>query len=151
MAGEKQDAVWPVPNMHFKVTLGDKGEVAFQKVVGLNVKFEVVEYRAGNSVEAANVKMPLSRTFNDVTLRKGMFAKDVHLFKWLNEIKLNTIARQNVTIQLLDEENNALFTWNLKNAFPREIIFGEFDAMKATFAVEELVLAHEGLNLEENG
>lgn len=148
MSGDKQGTPWPVPNMHFSVTIGDIGEIPFQKVVGLNVKFEIVEYRSGNSVEFSNVKMPLQPTYGDVTLQKGMFTNDITLFKWLNSIKFNTIARQSVVIQLLNEEHASLFTWHLKNAFPKEIIFGELDAMKGTFAVEEIVIAHEGLIME---
>ncbi len=148
MSGDKQGTPWPVPNMHFTVIIGDKGEIAFQKVVGLNVKFEIVEYRSGNSKEFSNVKMPLQPTFGDITLQKGMFANDMALFSWLRMIKFNTIARQDVTIQLLNEEHTPIFVWRLKNAFPKEIAFGELDAMKGTFAVEEVVIAHEGLIME---
>ena len=150
MAGDKQDSTWPVPSMHFKVTLGDKGEVAFQKVNGLQTKFETIEYRAGNSPSFENVKMPLFKSSSDVVLSKGVFVQDTILFNWLSEIKLNTIARQTVTIQLLDEEHKPMFTWTLANAFPKSITFGELDAMKATFAVEELVISHEGLQYEAN-
>lgn len=148
MSGDIQGAPWPVPNMHFSVTIGDIGEIPFQKVVGLNVKFEIVEYRSGNSKEYSNVKMPLQPTYGDVTLQKGMFANDIALFSWLNQIKFNTIARQDVTIQLLDEEHAPIFIWRLKNALPKEMTFGELDAMKGTFAVEEIVIAHEGLIME---
>jgi hypothetical protein len=33
MAGEKQENPWPVPKFHFKVTIGDIGEVAFETIV----------------------------------------------------------------------------------------------------------------------
>ena len=125
--------------------------MAFQKVNGLKTRYEIVEYRSGNSKESNNIKMPLSATYSDVVLQRGMFAGDLSLFRWLNEIKLNTIARQTITIELLNEEHNSMFVWTLTNAFPREITFGEFDAMKASFAIEELVIAHEGLSMELSG
>ena len=40
MAGEKQEAPWPVPKFHFKVTLGDKGEIAFQEVSQKSGKYQ---------------------------------------------------------------------------------------------------------------
>ena len=58
MAGEKQEAPWPIPQFHFMVTLGDKGEIAFQEVSGLDTEYDVIEYRAGNSVDFSTVKMP---------------------------------------------------------------------------------------------
>ena len=36
MAGEKQDAVWPLPKFYFKVTLGDLAPASFQEVDGLD-------------------------------------------------------------------------------------------------------------------
>lgn len=148
MAGEKQEAPWPIGSMHFSVTIGEQGEMAFQKVSGLKISHQIVEYRAGNSIDSSNVKMPLAQYSSDVTLRKGMFKDDKKLIAYFQSIKLNTIKRENVVINLLDEEHNPIFTWHLKNAFPKELSFGEFDAMAGTFAIEEIVLAHEGLTIE---
>lgn len=148
MAGDKQEAPWPVGSMHFSVRIGDLGEIAFQKVSGLKMTYQIVEYRAGNSIDYNNVKMPLAQKFSDVYLTKGMFKDDKHLMTYMQSVKLNTIKRETVTIQLLDEEHSPIFTWTLKNAFPKEIAFGELDAMNATFAIEQIVLSHEGLSLE---
>jgi len=147
MAGEKQEAPWPVPKFHFKVTFGDK-EVAFQEVSGLDTEVDIIEYRAGNSVEFSTVKMPGLKKSSDVTLKKGMFKKDDSLFKWINEIKMNTIERKNITIQLLDESHEVLFTWSLKNAFPMKVTGTDFNAQNSEAAIEELVLAHEGIKME---
>ncbi len=149
MAGEKQEAPWPIGSMHFTVQFDGLGEIAFQKVSGLKMTYQVVEYRAGNSIQIAPVKMPLGQQSSDVRLSKGMFKDDDHLINYFQSVRLNTIERLTVSIRLLDEEHNPLFIWNLRNAFPKEISFGEFDAMKGTFAIEEIVLAHEGLQMEK--
>lgn len=148
MAGDKQEAPWPVPKFHFKVTLGDKGEAGFQEASGLDFEVELIEYRSGNSKDFSKVKMPGLKKFSDVTLKKGMFAKDDLLFKWISEdTKMNTIARQNVTIQLLDETGGVLFTWSLKNAFPLKVTSTDLNAQNSEAAVEEVVLSHEGLTM----
>lgn len=148
MAGKKQDNVWPLPKFHFKVTLGSKGEIAFQEVSGLDTEVDIIEYRAGNSKDFGKIKMPGLKKNSDITMKKGMFVKDDALFKWITEIKMNTIERQNVTIQLLDEEHKVLFTWSLKNAFPMKVTGTDFNAQNSETAIEELVLAHEGLTME---
>jgi phage tail-like protein len=148
MAGDKQEAPWPVPKFHFKVTLGDKGEIAFQEVSGLDFEVELIEYRAGNSPEFSKVKMPGLKKYSDITMKKGMFKADDKLFQWINEIKMNTIARQNITIQLLDEEHNVLFTWSLKNAFPMKVTGTDLNAQNSEAAIEEIVITHEGLTME---
>lgn len=149
MAGDKQETPWPVPKFHFKATIGDKGEIAFQEVSGLDTEFDVIEYRAGNSVDFSTVKMPGLRKGSDVTLKKGMYKGDSSLYDYFNETKMNTIARQTVTIQLLDEEHAPLFTWTLKNAFPMKVSGTDLNAQNSEVAVEEIVLAHEGLSFEK--
>ncbi|MEM9836874.1 MAG: phage tail protein [Bacteroidota bacterium] len=150
MAGDKQEAPWPVPKFHFKATFGDKGEIAFQEISGLDAEYDVIEYRAGNSVDFSTVKMPGLRKGSDVTLKKGMFIKDTALYDYFNEPKMNVILRQTVTIQLLDETHEPMFTWTLKNAFPMKITGTDLNAQNSEVAVEEIVLAHEGLSFEAN-
>ena len=145
MAGEAQGAPWPVPKFYFKVTLGDQGEIAFQEVSGLDAEYDVIEYRAGDSAKFSTIKMPGLRKSSDVTLKKGMFKDDQKLYTYFDSVKMNTIQREQVTIMLLDEEGNALFTWELSNAFPLKITTTDLNAQNSEAAIEELVLAHEGL------
>ena len=149
MAGEKQESPWPVPKFHFKVTIGDKGEIAFQEVSGLDSEYDVIEYRAGNSVDFSTVRMPGLRKGTDVTLKKGMFKDDTALFTYFSKVKMNTIKRETVTIQLLDEEHNPMFTWTLKNAWPMKVSGTEMDAKTSDVAMETLVLSHEGMSFEK--
>lgn len=148
MAGEAQDNPWPLPKFHFKVTIGEMGEIAFQEVSGLDTEHDVIEYRAGNSVDFSTVKMPGLRKASDVTLKRGMFNSDTALNDYFNSIKMNTIARHTVTIQLLDEEQNPMITWTLKNAFPLKVSGTDLNAQNNEVSLEELVLAHEGLTFE---
>ncbi len=148
MAGEKQEAPWPVPKFHFKVTIGDKGEIAFQEVSGLDTEPDIVEYRAGNGVDFPTIKMPGIKKASDVTLKKGMFKVDTALFHYFMEVKMNTIKRETVTIQLLDEEHKPMFTWTLKNAFPMKVTSTDMNAQNSEVAIEEMTLAHEGLTFE---
>jgi phage tail-like protein len=149
MAGEQEDPLWPVPKFQFKVTIGDLGQIAFEEVSGLDTDYGPIEYRAGNSSEFSMVKMPEMRKSSDITLKKGMFKDDTKLFDYFREIRMNTIKRVNVTIQLLDEEHQPMFTWNLENAYPIRIAGVDLNAQSAEVAVEILVLAYESLTIKE--
>jgi phage tail-like protein len=149
MAGEKQEAPWPIPMFHFKVTIGGKGEVAFQEVSGLDTEYDMIEYRAGNSPEFTTVRMPGLKKHSDITLKKGMFSGDTTLFDYFASVKMNTVARETVTIQLLDEAHAPLFTWTLKNAFPKKVTGASLNAKTSEAAMEELVLCHEGLTMSK--
>lgn len=144
-----QDNLWPVPQFHFKVTIGDKVEIAFQEVMGLDAEYDIMEYHASNSVDFSTVKMPGLHKASDVTLKKGMFKQDTTLYDYFMAVKMNTVQRETVTIQLLDEEHNPMFTWTLKNAYPTKVTGTDLNAQSSEVAVEEIVLAHEGLSFEK--
>ena len=149
MAGEKQSAPWPIPMFHFKVTIGSKGEIAFQEVSGLDTEYDIIDYRAGNSPEFTTVRMTGLKKHSDITLKKGMFKDNTALFDYFASVKMNTVARETVTIQLLDEEHKPLFTWTLKNAVPKKVTGASLSAKTSEAAMEELVLAHEGLTMSK--
>jgi phage tail-like protein len=99
MAGDKQDNVWPLPKFYFQVKIGDK-EIPFQEVSGLDIEAQIIEYRHGNSKEFSTIKMPGIKKTGNVTLKKGIFVKDNGFWDWFNKIKMNTIERQTIVINL---------------------------------------------------
>jgi phage tail-like protein len=92
--------------------------------------------------------MPGLRKTSDVTMRKGMFTSESGLFDYFNSVKMNTIQRETVIIQLLDEEHNPMMTWTLQNAWPMKVSGTDLNAENSEVAVEEIVFAHEGLSVE---
>ena len=147
MAGEAQDNVWPLPKFSFQVELNG-GVVPFQEVSGLDVETETIEYRAGNSKEFSKIKMPGLMKTSNITLKKGIFAKDNGLFDWFSKIKMNTIERQDIIISLLDQEGAPTMVWNLTNAFPVKIQGTDLKAEGNEVAVESIEVAYEGMKIE---
>ena len=92
--------------------------------------------------------MPGLHKTGNVTLKKGIFAKDNKFWKWYEQIKLNTIKRATVTIKLLDEGGNPTMVWTLANAWPTKITGTDLKAEGNEVAVESIELAHEGLKIE---
>ncbi len=147
MAGEAQDSNWPLPKFYFKVDFGSTKDIPFQEVSGLEVTAQPIEYRHGNSPVFSTIKMPGIVKNNNVTLKKGIFAKDNTFFDWYNKIKMNTIERQNVVIKLCDEEGNPTMTWTLANAWPTKISSTDLNSEGNDVAVETIEISHEGLTI----
>lgn len=146
MAGEAQDAVWPLPKFHFTVKLGSQDNtVSFQEISGLETETQIIEYRHGDSKAFSTIKMPGIAKSGNVTLKKGVFAKDNNFFKWYDAIKMNTIKRETITIQLLDEGGKPTMTWTLSNAWPTKISSPDMKSDANEVAVETIELAHEGV------
>lgn len=145
MAGEVQDAIFPLPKFYFTVSLGDDNTVTFQEVDGLDSETQIIEYRHGNSPVFYPLKMPGLGRVGNVTLRKGIFINDSKFWDWYNEIKLNTIARRTVVISLLDETGTPKRVWTLNYAWPTKITGTDLKSEGNEVAVESIELAYQTL------
>jgi phage tail-like protein len=148
VTGPRQDTSWPLPRFYFSVDIsGVASDLPFQEVSGLDTEVQAIEYRRGDSPAFSAIKMPgLAKTGN-VTLRKGIFAKDNKFFEWQKQVVMNTIRRSTVTIRLLDEGGKATMTWTLANAWPTKITGTDLKADGNEVAVESVEIAHEGLTV----
>ena len=148
MAGEAQDKDWPLPKFYFMVDWGSQTNIPFQEVSGLDIEAQPINYRHGNSPVFSEINMPGIVKNSNVTMKKGVFAKDNQFWDWYAKIKMNTIERQNVVIKLLDEGGNPTMTWTLNNAWPTKISSTDLKSDGNEVAIESIELAHEGLTIE---
>ncbi len=137
---------WPAVKFAFSVNMGNT-EILFQEVTGLSSETEIIEYRAGNSKQFSTVKMPGIKKYGNVTLKKGIFKDDKELWAMYNLVKMNTVERKNITINLLDEAQKIVMSWTLTNAFPVKMTVTDMKSDANEAAVETMELAHEGLTL----
>jgi phage tail-like protein len=140
-------AEYPLPKFHFEVQWGGT-RIGFTEVTGLEITTEKIEYRDGASKEYHKIRMPGMQTFGDLTLKRGIFAGDNEFYTWWNSVALNTIERRDITISLLNEEHNPVVIWKVKNAWPTKVTSTDLNASGNETAIETLVLAHEGLTME---
>jgi phage tail-like protein len=145
MPGEVQDNIWPLPKFYFSVQLGDDNSVTFQEVTGLESETKAIEYRHGNSPSFYPIKMPGLGRVGNVTMRKGIFVNDARFWTWYDEIKMNTISRRTVVINLLDESGTPKMVWTLNNSFPTKITGTDLKSEGNEVAVESVEIAYETL------
>lgn len=149
MADENGDAqsaqIWPVPEFHFSVEISNVGKISCKEIFGLDLEFDVIEYRSGDMPGFTKVKMPGLRKSGDVTLMKAMFKDDKKQRDWINQVKMNIIQRESATIALLDEAGNPVQRWRLINVWPKKYTVEGFKADGNGVSMETIVLVHEGV------
>ena len=139
---------WPLPKFHFNVKWGSEDMVtAFQEISGLETETQPIEYRAGDSKVFSPVKMPGLAKFTNVVMKKGVFKSDNKFWAWYDKIKMNTIKRESITINLLDESGSPTMSWTLLNAWPTKITGTDLKSDGNEVAVETIEIAHEGLTI----
>ena len=95
---------YPLPGYHFQVEWGG-ARLGFTEVSGLDIEFQVIEYREGNSPEYSVTKMPGIPKYSNITLKRGIVAGDNEFFDWLKTISLHQVERRDLVISLLDENH----------------------------------------------
>lgn len=138
--------LYPLPKFHFIVEWGGK-RLGFTEVTGLDMQVEAIEYREGNSKEYSKIKMPGMHKFSNITLKRGSVTGDKEFFAWINTVNLNLVERRDLSISLLNEKHEPVFTWKVKNAFPVKVQASDLKSDGNEVAVETIELAHEGLNI----
>lgn len=140
-------AEYPLPKFHFQVEWGGS-RIGFTEVTGLEVTREKIEYRDGASKEYSKRNMPGMTTFGEITLKRGIFQSDNEFFKWWNTAALSQVERRSLTISLLNENHEPVVVWKVKNAWPTKVTSTDLNATGNEAAIETLVLAHEGLEMQ---
>ena len=138
---------YPLLGYHFQVEWGGT-RLGFTEVFGLDIEFQLIEYREGIDVNFSTTKMPGIPKYSNIILKRGIVAGDNEFFDWLKTIKLNQVERRDITISLLNENHEPVMVWKVKNAFPIRIIGPSLKAIANEVAIETLEVAHEGLIIE---
>ena len=143
MAGEIEDSNWPMPKFRFEVDFGEDAKIAFQEVSGMDKEVQIIEYRHSNSPVFSTIKMPGISKHGNVTMKRGVFAKDNKFWDWMKEISMNTIKRRTVLIKLLDENGDVTMLWSLQNAWPTKVTSTDLKSDGNEVAVDTIEIVYE--------
>ncbi|MEM6721442.1 MAG: phage tail protein [Bacteroidota bacterium] len=141
---------YPIPKFHFQVEWGGT-KIGFQEVSGLNVETDKIEYRDGASPEYSKINMPGMVKYTDIVLKRGVFKGDNEYYEWMKMNKLNKAERRDITISLLDEEHAPVVVWKVLNAWPLKIESTDLKGEANEVAIETLTLAHERIEISNEG
>ncbi len=143
-------AKYPLPVFHFQVDWAGTN-LGFSEVSGLTMESQPIEYRDGSMKETSPLKMAGITKWSNITLKRGVTVADNEFFDWWKKtVDLGNVERRDITISLLNETQEPVMVWKVKNAWPVKV---EGPGLKATgneIAIESMEVAHEGL-VVENG
>lgn len=142
---------YPLPVFFYRVTIGDDDSHAFSEVSGLSIEYETITYRDGLSYKEGAKYMPGLDAAVNLTLKKGIVRADSYLLNWINTIKLNTVEKRDLKIDLLDEAGEAVVSWTALNAFPKKLEAPSFNATSNEVAIESLELMANSLKVDYPG
>ena len=133
-------STYPIPVFYYRVTIGDEDSIAFSEVSGLNFQYETITYKDGLSYKDGPKYMPGFYNAVNLTLQKGIVPADSFLLDWFKTIRLNTVEKRDVRIDLLNENGEATVSWTATDAFPTKLDAPSFNASSNEVAIESLEL-----------
>lgn len=142
----------PYSNFNFVVELDGVEVAAFSEVSGLDSENTPIEYREGADPTNAPRKIPGIEKYSNVVLKRGITGSTV-LWAWRQDVRDSSSVAppyKDVTIKLLNENhdrNNPAMTFTLRRAWPCKLTGPSLNAKGNDFAVEQLDLAHERLEV----
>ncbi|MDZ8183662.1 MAG: phage tail protein [Nostoc sp. ChiSLP02] len=142
---------YPIPVFYYRVTIDGDDSHAFSEVSGLSIEYETITYRDGMSYKDGAKYMPGLSTPVNLSLKKGIVRKDSYLFSWISTVKLNTVTKRDIRIDLLDETGTAVVSWTAINAFPKKLDAPSFNATSNEVAIESLDLMANDLKIDYPG
>jgi len=125
-----------------KIDDGDYDLGSWAKVEGLDVKWDVAEYRAG---DAGNHRwyLPGITKYTDIKLTRAACPDSATVKKWLDTTATKYKASSG-KLTLHDSANAEVMSWELKGIMPVKWSITGFDASASKVATETLELAHLG-------
>ena len=142
---------FPLPPVGFYFHLTFDGskttdiDAAFQEVSGLTMNIDTKEIIQGGE-NSFTYKVPVRAKYENLVLKRGMIPKKSPMADWVTRTLQNgvigTIETKNIVITLLDENGNALCTWNFEKAYPIKWEMSGLSAEKSEIIIETLTFSY---------
>lgn len=142
MALTKQNIIenYPLPVYNYKVTIDDVNEgMSFSEISGLEIKHEEVIYRHGFSWLMGYKIIKGQRQPIRLNLKRGVVQQRSLFHDWMQ-----SEDKKNIRIDLCDQEEVPIVSWEVYRALPIELEAPSFNANTNDIAIENLTLiAHD--------
>ncbi len=145
MALERKD---PFSGYNFAVEMDGITRMGFKQCSGLDSSTTATKYREGTDPTLGQRQLPGLLSFSNISLQRGI-SDDRALWDWRNNVAMGSVLRRTISIILRDDAGNEKIRWNVKNCWPTKWTGPSFDATSDAVAIEQLELAHEGIEVQK--
>ena len=139
---------YPISAFRYKATIGGD-DIAFSEISGLNVGYESTEYKEATAEGVRTILVAGQRDVPTVTLKRGLFEKSLQLYDWLNGLNTDDFEKKDVVISMLNNNNEAVMTWTITNAFPTKFEGPSLDAKSNDVTFQSLEIKGNLLSIAD--
>jgi phage tail-like protein len=132
-----------VPGIYFELTMPGVSIGYFTEISGLSAEVEVQTYNEGGNNSFIH-RFPSRVKYPNLVLKRGI-TNEAALQQWFAKTVGPSPQMIDVTVSMLDEEQNRLRTWAFANAFPIKWTGPQFNVGQSAVATEAIEIAHDGI------
>jgi phage tail-like protein len=132
-----------VPGIYFELTMPGISIGYFSEISGLSAEVEVQTYNEGGNNSFIH-RFPSRVKYPNLVLKRGI-TNEAGLQAWFAKTVGPNPQMVDITVSLLDEEQNRLRTWAFANAFPIKWTGPQFNVGQSAVATEAIEIAHDGI------
>lgn len=133
----------PYPGFRFHVEIDGLIVGGFSEVEGLQVELETETYEEGGE-NGFTHELPTRVSHSNLTFRRGVTDMG-ELWNWMNQGMNGPPERKTGMILIFGTTGQAVRGWQFRNGYPVRWSGPDLDAQQGAVAIEELEIAHEGL------
>ena len=131
----------------FYVEMESELKASFSECSGLDVQVDKDVYFEGGVNEQQRIFLKQTK-FNDITLKRGL-SEDLTFWTWIKKLlEEGKAERRDINILLFNQAGETIQAWTLRGAVPVGWRTPNLQADSSAVAIEELILAYEGLKVE---
>lgn len=122
---------------------------SFLKVTGLSSEVEAVEHKVVRNDTTGDLELeqiPGRASYTDVVLSRAVTGGG--FWKWQEHVKAGVDVRVDLTIIVYGANNQEVARYNVFNAWPRKVSVSELGSGDSGVLVEEITLAHSGIEFD---
>jgi phage tail-like protein len=163
LQNSQQPRIDPLRGYNFIVSIVDSSSIlaaalsaiqpaavaGFSECSGLETTLDVEEYKEGGN-NGTVLRFPTRVTWAHLRLRRGVALSD-DLFNWHHDFVLGFGKRRDGVVILQDDQHNPVKVWTFTRGLPVKYTGPSLNATQSQVAIEEMEIAHEGLQLQSFG
>ena len=146
----------PAVDCYYVVEVNLPGEApvpigSFLKVTGLTSEVEAVEHKVVRTDTTGDLELeqiPGRSVYTDIVLSHAVTGGG--FWKWQDAVKQGIDVRVDLTIVVYGANNQEVARYNIFGAWPRKINVSELGSDSSGLLVEEITLAHGGIEFDDS-
>ena len=111
----------------------------------MDLEYNSTEYKEASATGIKTTQVVGQRNVPTLTMKRGLFEKSLELYDWFNSMHTDDFTKKDVVISMLNNNNEAIMTWTVANAFPTKFNGPSLDATSSEISFQSIEIKGDSI------